>query len=80
MNHQTIWINLIEEAFQKKRGSNKAYSYRAFSRDIAVSQSLISKVLTGKSKVTPEIGLRLALGLKLPSQQIVELLIHTLPQ
>lgn len=80
MNDQGIWINLIEEAFQKKRGSNKAYSYRAFARDIAVSQSLLSKVLAGKNKVTPEIGLRLALGLKLPSHQIVELLIQTLPQ
>jgi hypothetical protein len=75
---QKIWINLIEDAFNEKRGKNKAYSYRAFSRDLAVSQSLLSKLLTGKRKVTPEIGLRVALGLELSNDKIVELMVSTL--
>lgn len=75
---QKLWINLIENAFNEKRGNNSAYSYRAFSRDLDISQSLLSKVLSGKRKVTPEIGLRVGLGLKLSNEKIVELLISTL--
>lgn len=78
-NDQETWINLIEDSFNQKRGNNSAYSYRAFARDLAVSQSLLSKVLTGKRKVTPEIGLRLALGLRLSDTKTVQLLISTLP-
>lgn len=79
MYDQKIWINIIEDAFRKKRVKNNAYSYRAFSRDLALSQSLLSQLLSGKRRVTPEIGLRVALGLGLTSERTIELLTSTLP-
>lgn len=80
MTEKSHWINFIEDAFQRKKGNNSAYSYRAFSRDISVSQSVLSRVLAGKKKLTPEIALRIGLGLKLPNEQIVALLVSTLPE
>lgn len=75
---QYVWIDLIEGAYQERRKKNPAYSYRAFSRDLGVSQCLLSRILSNKKKMTPEIGLRIALKLNLPDKQIIELMITTL--
>lgn len=76
-NHQ-MWIDLIETSLNQVKKRNTAYSARALARDLNISQSLMIKIINGKRKVTPGVGLRIALHLGLPHEKTIELMVSTL--
>jgi plasmid maintenance system antidote protein VapI len=73
-------IELIGNSFKDKKERNPQYSYRAFARDLGISQSLLVKVLDGSRTATPELALRLGLHLELADREIVELAVSTFAQ
>lgn len=78
---EAISINqMINDVFNQRKARNPRYSYRAYARDMGVSQSLLSKVLVGKRKVTPEFALRLGMGMNLPDSELIKLVISVLPK
>ena len=42
--------NLICMYFERKKKNNAAYSMRAFARDLKLSQSYVSEILSGKKR------------------------------
>lgn len=73
----TKLTKLISESFLQKKDRNPQYSYRAFARDLGISQSLLVKVLDGSRNGTPELALRLGLHLELSDKDIVKLAVST---
>ena len=57
---------IISQAFHKKREINPRYSLRAFARDISVSPSRLSEVMTGKGELSREKAVVVAKKLALP--------------
>ncbi len=68
---------LVINTYQGKKAKNPQYSYRAFARDLGISQSLLVKVISGTRNVSPELALRLGLHLELPEKDIINLAVST---
>ena len=56
--------HIIRDAWIERKTRNSGYSVRAFARDLGVSQTLLSLVLSGKRPVTLELAARIAAVLK----------------
>jgi plasmid maintenance system antidote protein VapI len=67
MNNTGMVEHIVNE-FQKRKSVNPTYSLRAFSRDIGVDQSLMTKIIKGKRKVSVDLTLRLSNMFNLESQ------------
>ena len=58
MNNTGMVEHIVNE-FQKRKLVNPAYSLRSFSKDIGVDQSLMTKIIKGKRKVSVDLSMRL---------------------
>ena len=70
MNNAGLVQHIVDE-FQKRKMANPTYSLRAFSRDIGVDQSLMTKILKGKRKVSAELACKLSGLLNIDPQTVV---------
>lgn len=50
MNQQAYYITKLKQVFSDKQRKNPQYSIRAFSRDIGIDSSSLSKILKGKRR------------------------------
>lgn len=67
-------LRVIRGEFLRRRRKNSAYSLRAFGRDLAVSPSVLSEVLSQKRPLTEMLIRRIAAGLDLDLAQKRQLL------
>lgn len=65
---------IISQAFHKKREVNPRYSLRAFARDISVSPSRLSEVMTGKGELSRDKAVIVAKKLALPPMLTLDFL------
>jgi plasmid maintenance system antidote protein VapI len=72
-NLKPNWIGMINGILSERRAKNPRYSLRAFSRDIAISPAVISRLLSGKRPLTPEVACRIGLNLELTDEQFKDL-------
>ena len=70
LNNAGLVQHIVDE-FQKRKSVNPTYSLRAFSRDIGVDQSLMTKILKGKRKVSAELACKLSGLLNIDAQTVV---------
>ncbi len=71
--------HIIRDAWIERKTRNSGYSVRAFARDLGVSQTLLSLVLSGKRPVTLELAARIAAVLKF-SPEKSEIFLRTTAQ
>ena len=64
----------LSDAFRKRRQGNPKYSLRAFARDIGVSPSRLSEVMTGKGELSHERGSIIAKKIKLTALETLDFL------
>ncbi len=69
---------ILTKAFDEKRSRNPRYSLRAFSRDLGISASQLSSILSGHKKLSAEHACRIAMKLEFPTDKFVEFAISTL--
>ena len=70
------FLNVLETTLQKRQLANRAYSRRAFARDVGVSHTVLSRVMRGDRRLTPRtirrIGGRLRLDLAVIERACVD--------
>jgi len=67
--------SLLEAKFIERKRRNPQYSIRSFARDINVHQSTLTRVLTGKRKVTNKFVQKVAPSLNLSSEELSQVLL-----
>lgn len=65
---------ILRDLFLRKKERNPAYSTHAFARDLGVSQTLVSLLLSGKRVLSLKRALQFSLNLGLDKQQTQQLL------
>lgn len=58
-------IDQLKHELDKRKQKNRYYSLRSFSRDIGISPSYLSKILSEKAKVTEKLKIRVTASLNL---------------
>lgn len=74
-NRKTHRTLLLDE-FASRKGRNPRYSLRAFARDVGISPTSLSQVLSEKRKLSKKNILRIAERLALSPQEVANLLSH----
>lgn len=64
------FIESLQAEFDKRKVLNDRYSLRAFARDVKVEASLLSKILRGQYRLTPQMVIRIGTSIGMSSQQI----------
>ena len=73
----SAFVQHIVNEYDKRRVVNPSYSLRAFSRDIGVDQSLMTKILKGKRRVSADLVSKLSVTFNLTqSAALQEAIIH----
>ena len=62
--------HVLVSTLQKRQWTNRAYSIRAFARDVGVSHTVLSRVLRGERRLTPRTIRRVGNRLRLESAVI----------
>ena len=70
--------DLLKEVYLGRKAKNRYYSLRAYARDLKVSQTLISLILSGKRTLTLKTAKRMSSLLMLSKEEEGELLDLTL--
>jgi cyanate lyase len=65
-------VDILKNIFQERINKNPKYSLRAFARDIGLSPSLLSMVMSGQRQLTAKQAAKISLKLKL-SDELVSL-------
>lgn len=64
------YIDFIQGKYEERKLGNTSYSLRAFARDLGVSPSRLSEILSGKGNITSKTALKIASNLKLQDKEI----------
>lgn len=75
LNYQTP-AEFLRNIFLDRKSRNTSYSTRAFARDLAISQSLLSLIMNGKRSLTVKQATKMSLLLELP-KNIAEKFIYS---
>lgn len=67
---------ILKEELMRRKNRNPSYSLRAFAKDIGLSSSFVSKVISGKKNVSEESLLKISHRLKLDNFSLDELTFH----
>lgn len=70
--------NLIQTILEGKKLKNPAYSLRALSRDLKISQPQLCNIIKKKRKLSPSHALKIGQYLQLNDQEILKLVKMTL--
>lgn len=74
----TTGIELIQRILSDKKQKNPAYSLRALSRDIKISQTQLSHLLMGKRRLSPHHALKIGEFLNYNDQEMLEFIKSTI--
>ena len=67
MDSTTDYRQVLKSAYSRRREKNASYSLRSYARDLGVSSSMLSEVLSGKKKLSRKTALKINKSLKLSS-------------
>lgn len=66
------FVESVQSEFEKRKVLNDRYSLRAFARDVKVEASLLSKILRGQYRLTPQMVIRIGTSIGMSSHQITQ--------
>ncbi len=72
-----LWLEILNQELAEKKSRNPRYSVRAFSRDLGISQSHLTRILNGQRKLSSEQACRIALTLGMAPNLMIELITST---
>lgn len=67
---QTTYRDILNQAYLDRSSANPSYSMRSFARDLGISASTLSEVLSGKKGISPKRALQFAKTIRLPEWQV----------
>jgi plasmid maintenance system antidote protein VapI len=74
----SISLRILTDAFEEKRSRNSSYSLRAFARDLEISVSHLSAIMSGQKKLSAQQAGKIAIKLQLAPELFIELVTSTL--
>lgn len=74
MQHTGNWHSYLKKEFRERQRKNPKYSLRAFAKNLHISPSHLSQLLSGKRAVKAPVAIRLAKALDLTSVETLDLL------
>ena len=74
MSYNTKISNYLKSVYQLRKEKNPSYSIRAFSRDLNVDQSWLSRFLKGEKGLTPRLAEKCLSNLNIPKETMNRLM------
>lgn len=66
--NQALFQEILNENYMRRRLKNPSFSIRAYSQRLGISHSALSELMSGKRKIGPKLGTRIADSLMIESQ------------
>jgi len=65
---------ILRRIYEARQSRNPRYSMRALARDLAISQTMLVQVMSGKRGLSAEMAIKIANRLQLPETEAIALL------
>lgn len=70
LNLELSYIQPLQAEFARRKAKNQSYSLNAFSKNLGIDQSLLSKILSGKKKISARMAKELLLKAGLSEKKV----------
>lgn len=78
MIKNNIFLSKLAAELEQKKIINPNYSMRALSRDINITPSELSRIMAYKRNLSPQLAYKIGQYLKLPQEEMYQLVLSTL--
>lgn len=78
MKSNMVFIRRLSAQFEQKKKDNPRYSLRAFSRDVGITPSELSRLMASKRSMSPQLAYKIGSYLRLPQDELCCLVLSTL--